>query len=156
MLIYLLRHAEAEPYQEDDFSRRLTPKGKTQAGRVGEFLVHQKIIPDLLLTSPVLRAKETAEIVTEKLGKIDLTEVSWLACGMSPEEAMKELGAYVAFESIMIVGHEPDFSALVANLIGLRTGASINLSKASLTGIDLARLTPGCGVLKFFTPVKFV
>ncbi len=156
MLICLLRHAEAEPYQKDDFSRRLTGKGKTQAGRVGEFLARHTITPDLILTSPVLRARETAEIVSQKLGNIDLTEVSWLACGMSPETALAELAAYAPFQSMMIVGHEPDFSALVASFIGLRTSASIDLSKASLTGIDLARLTPGSGVLRFFLPVKLV
>lgn len=156
MRLYLLRHAEAEPHRVNDFSRRLTEKGNDQAKRVGEFLETRKIIPDLILSSPVLRAKETAEIVASKLGGSDLSMVPWLACGMSPETALQELASYARFDSVMIVGHEPDFSTLIATLIGLESSAVINVSKASLTAIDLARLTPGFGVLRFFLPVKLL
>jgi phosphohistidine phosphatase len=156
MLLYLLRHAEAEPCRTDDFSRRLTEKGRDQARRVGEFLEARKIIPDLILSSPVLRAKETAEIVTNKLAGADLSMVPWLACGMFPETALHELAAYQQFESVMLVGHEPDFSSLIATLIGLESSATINVSKASLTAIDLTRFTPRSGVLRFFLPVKLI
>ena len=160
MLLYLLRHAYAEPYQADDFSRRLTKKGISQAERVGNFLLSHGIFPDLILTSPVIRARETAKIVLEKLGEAsattDLTEVPWLACGMNPEVALKELSGCAKFDSVMIVGHEPDFSTLVATLIDLGRSDSIDLSKASLTAIDLLRIAPGCGVLRFFMPVKLV
>ena len=157
MLLYLLRHAEAGPYQADDFSRRLTEKGIAQAGRVGEFLGRQGLSPDLILSSPVLRAKETAEIVSTKLaklGKPELLLAPWLACSMTPEIALHELADYKRLESVMIVGHEPDFSGLVATLLGAPFGEAINISKASLTIIDLARLTPGGGVLKLLLPVK--
>ena len=53
-----------------------------------------------------------------------------------------------------IFGHQPDFSGLVATLLGAPSGENINISKASLTIIDLARLTPGGGVLKLLLPVK--
>ena len=157
MLLYLLRHAEAAPYCENDFSRALTPKGIAQASRIGEFLAAHEILPDLILTSPVTRARETAEIVAEKLGGDPApTHAPWLACGMNLDTALLELSAYVKLDSVMIVGHEPDFSSLVASLIGLQSSSSINLSKASLTAIELARFAPGNGILRFFLPVKFV
>ncbi len=156
MLLYLLRHAEATPYRVDDFSRRLTEKGIVQAERVGEFLAAHSIKPELILTSPVTRARETAKRVAQKLGGADLTEVPWLACGMSPEAAMEELAAYTKFNSLMIVGHEPDFSTLISILLRMKNNGSLAISKASLTAIDLTRLTPGSGVLRFFLPVKLL
>ena len=157
MLLYLLRHAEAESPSMADFSRRLTEKGIRQAERVGEFLAERGLTCDLILTSPVLRAKETAHIVWEKLGRsADLSEVSWLACGMDPETGMEELATYAKFDSVMIVGHEPDFSALIASLIGLGSSDSIAVTKASLTAVDLSRIASRSGILRFFLPVKLL
>lgn len=154
MLLYLLRHADAEPYHREDFSRHLTEKGLTQARRLGEFLAEHGIKPDLIISSPVLRAKETAEIVATILRGVDLTQASWLACGMKPEVALSELASYTRFSSVMIVGHEPDFSSLVAFLLGMHSSSAVEITKSSLTAIDISRLAAGFGVLKFLLPVK--
>ena len=156
MLLYLLRHAEAEPHCDDDFSRRLTEKGYKQARQAGCFMKEQCLRPDLILTSPVIRARDTAGIVAKLLGKIDVTQVPWAACGMDPERALAELASYSKFKSILLVGHEPDFSTLIASLIGLSRSSSIQVGKASLTGIDLPRLQFGSGILQFMMPVKFL
>lgn len=156
MHLYLLRHAEADPYQADDFSRKLTEKGRAQAERVGEFLLKHELKPDLILTSPVLRAKETAKIISKKLGDHSLIVASWIACGMRPDVALSELSDYKKFDSVMIVGHEPDFSSLIATLIGMESSEHINISKASLTAINLARFAPGFGVLRFLLPDKLL
>lgn len=156
MLLLLLRHAEAEPHRADDFSRRLTERGEKQASKVGSFLAGRKILPDLILTSPVLRAKQTASIAAGELGGCSPTEVPWLSCGMNPERALAELAGHAKLESMMIVGHEPDFSTLVAHLLDLGSSASVNVSKASLTGIELARPVAGSGVLRFLLPVKLL
>ena len=154
MLLYLLRHAEAEPHCADDFSRRLTEKGGKQARRVGCFMKEQCMRPDLILTSPVVRARETAGIVSRILGKTDISEVPWAACGMNPERALAEIQAYSRFKSILLVGHEPDFSSLVSTLLDLGKSSSVNISKASLTQIEAQRLVPGAGVLQLLLPVK--
>jgi phosphohistidine phosphatase len=156
MLLYLLRHAEAEPHCADDFSRKLTGKGEKQARAVGSFLVDQGIKPDLILTSPVLRAKETAALVAQELKGEAPTEVPWLACGMNPERALAELAGYAKLESLLIVGHEPDFSALVAHLLDLGSSSSVNIPKASLTCIELSRPVAGSGILRFLIPVKLL
>ncbi len=155
MLLYLLRHAEAEACQTTDFSRCLTEKGVSQAGKVGEFLSSRSIRPDLILGSPLLRAQQTTAIVAKKLSH-EFTEVPWLACGMTPDTALEELASYCKLDSVMIVGHEPDFSTLAATLLGLENSLSIHLSKASLTAVDLARVAAGRGVLRFFLPVKLL
>jgi phosphohistidine phosphatase len=156
MLLYLLRHAEAEPHRADDFSRKLTGKGEKQAQAVGTFLIDKKIVPELILTSPVLRAKQTAALVSGELKDDAPTEVPWLACGMNPERALAELAGYAKLESVMIVGHEPDFSALVAHLLDLGSSASVNISKASLTCIEVARPVAGSGLLRFLISAKYL
>lgn len=156
MLLHLLRHAEAEPYQVDDFSRSLTEKGSKQARRIGCFMKEQCLRPDVILTSPVLRARQTAEVVSKLLGKVDLTEVPWAACGMNPDAALTELSGFAKLDSVLLVGHEPDFSLLIASLIGLGRSESIQVGKASLIGVNLPRLQCGSGVLQYLLPVKFL
>lgn len=156
MRLYLLRHAEAEPHRADDFTRRLTDKGRRQALTVGGFLKGRELTPDLILTSPVLRASETAAIVAEALGSAAPTEAPWLACGMDPERALAELAGYAKLDSLLIVGHEPDFSSLLALLIGLERSPSVQVGKASLSCVNLPRPQPGSGILQFLLPVKFL
>jgi phosphohistidine phosphatase len=156
MLLYLLRHAEAEPHRAEDFSRKLTGKGEKQARSVGTFMADREIRPDLILTSPVLRAKQTALLAAGELGVDGPTEAGWLACGMNPERALAELAGYAKLGSVMIVGHEPDFSALVAHLLDLGSSASVNISKASLTCIEISRPVAGAGFLRFLIPAKLL
>lgn len=156
MLLYLLRHAEAEPHRPEDFTRKLTAKGERQAASVGSFLRDRGITPDLILTSPVVRARQTAAIAAKELKAEMPTEAPWLSCGMNPERALAELSGYARLDSVMIVGHEPDFSVLVAHLLDLGSSASVNVSKASLTCVELARPVAGSGVLKFLIPVKLL
>ena len=156
MLLYLIRHAEAEPHRPEDFSRCLTEKGFKQARRIGCFMKEHCHRPEVILTSPVVRARETAEIVAKLLGKQPLTEAPWAACGMNPDVALAELSGYAKLDSVMIVGHEPDLSFLIASLIGLERSASIQVAKASLIGVNLPRLQFGSGILQYLLPVKFL
>ena len=60
----------------------------------------------------------------------------WLASGMDPETAVRELGAFASFDRIAIVGHEPDLSALIESLLGAAAG-TVEVKKASVTGLAL-------------------
>jgi len=156
MILYLLRHAEAEPHRADDFSRRLTEKGEIQSRKVGDFLKGQGIRPELILTSPLSRTKETAFIVAQILAMQSPEEAAWLASGMHPERGISELSAYESLVSLMIVGHEPDLRSLIAVLIGLARSPSVQVGKASLAGIHLPRVRPGSGILQFLLPAKLL
>jgi phosphohistidine phosphatase len=156
MIVYFLRHADAEPDAARDFDRKLTPKGLEQAEKAGKFLVRFGLIPSIILASPVVRARQTAKIVSQRLGDADLVEARWLACGMSPESCLRELATYEQHESVMLVGHEPDFSETISALIGLPDSNGINIRKASLTAIDLPSLTPGAGQLQFLAPSRLM
>jgi len=155
MLLYLLRHADAETKAASDEARALSEKGKAQAEKVARFCEAHEMHLSLLLTSPVRRAHETAVIVSAKM-RAEMLIAPWLGCGMAPQAALEELGAYRSQGSVMLVGHEPDFSQLAAHLIGLATAMSVQLRKASLTLIELDTFRAGTGRLLFSMPCKLM
>lgn len=156
MLLYILRHAEAETKIVADYERRLTLHGHEQANAMGRFCLERKIFPEIILTSPVVRAKQTAEQFVAVLKKGDLIEAPWMACGMNPERALKELSVYKNFKRVMIVGHEPDLSRLIAILLGINDSGALEVAKASLTTIALKKIETNSGVLKSFFPVELI
>ena len=155
MLIYFLRHAEAED-GANDFDRKLTRKGLEQSEKAGKFLVHHGILPDLILTSPLVRAAQTARAVAAKLRDATLLERPWLASGMTPAVCLNELHALERKPALLLVGHEPDFSRAIAWLIGLADASTINVRKASLAAVELSDFTAGQGELQFLIPPRLM
>ena len=139
MTLFLLRHADADTEAKTDSTRQLSEKGIAQAKKVARFCETHALLPELILTSPILRADETAKIVATHL-RVEILTAPWLACGMHPERALDELHAYTRFERVMLVGHEPDFSLLAAHLLGLPGESLIHVRKASLLHFDLPML----------------
>jgi phosphohistidine phosphatase len=125
-VIFLLRHGDAEDGDGDDAARRLTAKGERQARTAGQALAARGAGIVACLTSPKVRAMETARLACEPLG-------------VEPEIA-EELrgGGFDALalaadrDDVLLVGHEPDFSAEVARL----TGANAKLRKGGLAIVD--------------------
>jgi phosphohistidine phosphatase len=155
MTIYFLRHAEAEDLAESDFDRKLTPKGLQQAAKVGKFCAGHGLEPAVILSSPVTRARQTAEIVAETLGR-EVTIESWLACGMETSTLLARLAPHAASDSVLLVGHEPDFSTAIGELMGATEPAAVLVKKASLTAIDAPWLEPGAGQLQFSIPCRLM
>lgn len=153
MLLYFLRHAEAEDEVTSDFDRRLTSKGLEQADKVGKFCVRFGLIPDVIVSSPVTRAGQTAQAVSRRLDNREIIIERRLACGMTPGDCLDVLGGYVKFEHVMLVGHEPDFGETIAALTG---GSAVNVRKASLTAVALARLRVDAGRIEFSVPVRLM
>ncbi len=125
-MIFLLRHADAENGQGDDAARRLTPKGEHQALTAGKALAAMGAEIDACLTSPKVRAAETARLACEALG-------------LEPEVAPELRGG--PFDSldlsagrgdVLLVGHEPDFSGEVGRL----TGGRVKMRKGGLAIVD--------------------
>jgi phosphohistidine phosphatase len=156
MIVSFLRHAEAEPDAGRDFDRKLTVKGLEQAEKVGKFLVRYGLIPDRILTSPVVRARQTARLVARQLGDPVLTEEPWLACGMAPATCLTELATHSSDSHLMLVGHEPDFSDTIAHLLGLTNADALHIRKASLTTLDLPELRAGAGRLEYLVPARLM
>lgn len=133
MKIYFLRHGEADwpDWDRPDDERPLTKKGKKEMRRVTDFLADHEVEPAVLLSSPLPRAYQTAEIYAERLD-IEVTEEPALA----PSFDARKLAAILkqhAGQDIMLVGHEPSFS----EAIGALTGANIKLAKAGAARVDM-------------------
>jgi len=129
-MIWLLRHGDAAD-GSPDAERPLTDKGKRQARAVGEALKALGIKVDACLSSPKVRAADTATLACEPLG-VDVQLEPKLAGGPIPaEELAAGLGAHV-----LLVGHDPDFSMAVHTL----TGAQVRLKKGGLAGLERGEL----------------
>lgn len=155
MLLYLLRHADADTVAPSDDDRALSEKGIAQAKKVARFCEAHDVRLSLILSSPLRRAHETAKPVAQTL-RAELLVVPWLASGMHPQAGLEELRAYRKQNSVMLVGHEPDFSHFAAHLLGMSTSTAITIRKASLTLIEIDTFRAGAGRLDFSLPCKLM
>lgn len=153
MDLILLRHGKAEDLNpHGDSARELVEKGREQARKAAKLLKHAKFLPDVVLTSPFVRARQTAEEFCESAGISGPIIQSWLACGMHPEEALFELAGFREFKRVAIIGHETDFSELIQWILGT-TGGSVEVKKGALACLQI---TPPArhGTLVFLVPPK--
>jgi phosphohistidine phosphatase len=135
-MIYLLRHGEAEPGNGDDTARRLTSKGELQSEAAGKALAVLGAKIDACLTSPKVRAADTARLACGPLA-VEPEVADELA-----EGGFDALALAAGRGNTMLVGHNPDFTTEVARL----TGAAAKLRKGGLAIVDgstlLALLRP--------------
>ncbi len=156
MLLYLLRHADAEGLRTTDAARELTPEGHRQAGVVAAYCHRMGLQPELILASPYRRTVQTAEALKQALGGVTLQSEPFLASGMDPEAAFEGLKGYGWAGSLMLVGHQPDIGQLAASLLGINDAGGMSVGKATLIGIEADRLAPYGGSLQFFLPVEMI
>lgn len=153
MDLILLRHGKAENTSADgDFSRALVEKGREQARRAAKSLKSANALPDIVLTSPLLRARQTAEEFCQAAEMPGAVIQGWLSCGMSPAMALQELAAFRDFKRVAIVGHEPDFSQLIEWILGVVHG-EVEVKKGALACL---RISPPSrdGSLAYLIPPK--
>ena len=126
----MLRHAEAED-GKPDAQRALTEKGEAQSRAAGAALKALGVPLDACVSSPKVRALDTARLACEHLG-VEVREDERLAGGpFDPREVAAGLGDHV-----MLVGHEPDFSLALHRM----TGAQVRMRKAGLAAVDRGEL----------------
>jgi phosphohistidine phosphatase len=150
MQLYFLRHGEADwpDWSKPDDERPLTDFGKKEVRQVAKFLDRLKVKPDLIVTSPLPRASQTAEVAAEQL-KTKLRQDEALEPGFGISELRSVLTRHRS-KVLMLVGHEPDFTSVISAL----TGASLKLSKAGVALIDINPETEE-GKLLWLFPPKF-
>ena len=130
-MIWLLRHGDAAE-GSPDAERPLTDKGREQSRAVGAALKAIGVELDACLTSPKVRAAETARLACEQLGDVEPQLEPKLAGGPFDAEALAAgLG-----EDVLLVGHDPDFSMAVHSM----TGAQVRMKKGGLAGVDRGEL----------------
>ena len=148
MKLYLLRHGKADwpNWNRPDDERPLTEEGKKEVASVAKFLARLEIEPTIL-TSPLPRASQTAEIAAKRLKRKVRVE-SLLRPGFDVK-GLRKILKDLADNSVMIVGHEPDFSHTIFQI----TGGNTKMSKA---GVALIELEPASmkGELRWLFPPK--
>ncbi len=155
MEIYVLRHGEAEERETGlaDRDRNLTARGKQDLKAVLKVARKADVAPELILTSPLRRAQETAAIAAEILGCKRVVETRNLMPGASPELIWKEIGGEHKVDKILLAGHQPHLGSLIGLL--LEAPVMVDLKKGSLVRISTqARLGPPRGVLKWMLTSK--
>ena len=152
MLLHLLRHAHAgdpESWTGPDAARPLSDKGRGQAERLAAYLAEIGFRTDAIITSPKLRAAQTAEIVAGHLGVV-VTEDERVAGSLDLAALEGVLTRAQDPDRPVLVGHDPDFSDLLAELCD---AASVPMRKGAFARIEIDRpLRPGGGKLRWLIP----
>lgn len=149
MRVYFLRHGDAEDRRAglSDSERRLTGEGIEEMRAVARGMKRLGLEFDRILTSPYLRARETAAIAAEALKQQDrLREEPGLRSGCEFRDLLAVLDAVRPDERVLLVGHEPDFSTFVSAIIG---GGAMRMRKAGLAAVEWTPPEPGAGELLF-------
>ena len=134
MKLWLLRHGEAEAYQRHDADRQLTEQGRQQILQTAEFL---RDIPfDRVLSSPYLRARQTAELLSATLQRQGNNEVvPWLTPEEDVREVVRKLDGYPA-ESVLLVAHQPLLGNLVSWLVDADRLHGLPMDTASVACLE--------------------
>ncbi|HLH34224.1 MAG TPA: phosphohistidine phosphatase SixA [Alloacidobacterium sp.] len=143
MNLYVLRHASAGTRRDNpilDTKRPLDKEGKQQCMLVGSYLNALKVQFDLIASSPLKRALQTASLVGTETGydaRIQVTEA------LSPEATVAAFQQYVAglsrYENVLIVGHNPNLPVFLGSLFASPGRASIRLRKGAIARVDCTR-----------------
>ena len=145
MRVYLLRHAIAAErgsaaYADDD--RPLTEEGKAKMSKAAKGLATLIGDIDVILTSPLIRAHDTARIAGRALRAENKVQVcKELSAGNSLKNLMTYLAKFRSLNAIMLVGHEPDLGFIASHLLG-SDGSIIEFKKGSLCCIEVSTLPP--------------
>ena len=153
MELYFLRHgiaADVGPVGTGDAGRPLTGEGIAKINEEARGLRRLGIQLDALMTSPLVRAQQTADIVAAKL-HLEAEVVEALSPGFNIEKLKELIDKHPSKKRFMFVGHEPDFSMLLSQLTG---GSQILLKKGGLGRVDLEIVEEHVGTLVWLVPPR--
>jgi phosphohistidine phosphatase len=131
--LWFLRHGEAEPHgARPDADRRLTERGEEQSRAAGRALAALEIAFQLVLTSPRIRALDTARLACQELGS-DFVVDGALSGGFARDDALELAAGAGEDKRVLFVGHDPDFTQVLHDL----TGADVDLKKGAVAGVRM-------------------
>jgi phosphohistidine phosphatase len=157
MQVYLLRHGIAEDGRDgiSDAARGLTSEGRKKLQQVLQAVAKTDVEPSLIVTSPLKRAVQTAEIAKRILGyKQDLLQSNALVPGSTPEQAWAEIRAHRNEPALLLVGHNPLFTDLARYLLN-SPHLGIDFKKGALMRVDIDQISSHpAGVLRWYLTPK--
>lgn len=156
MQLWLVRHAvaaERDEFEGPDGERPLTAKGRRRFRRFSQWLASETRLPEIIVSSPLVRAAQTAQILAKSCG-IKKTAVQFtdlLAPGVDIGELLK-FARDLPADRVALVGHEPDMSEILAVLVG---GGAFHFDKGFVASVEFSSLPPaGDGRLAWFVGPK--
>jgi len=155
MDVYFLRHGDAGAagaWKGRDDERPLSKEGAAQMEKVAATMALLRLHVDMILTSPLLRARQSAEIVARKLHLLDsLLAEERLAPGFGAAQLEKILADHRDRAALLLVGHEPDFSRVISACAG---GARVTCGKGSLARVIIDDAASLQGILAWLVPAE--
>ena len=162
MNLYILRHADADKRDEekfpDDNMRKLVKKGKNKTEKIAKFLKKRKVKVSLILSSPALRSLEAAKLIRKELdlAKEQLVQLDCLLPGASNAELIAEIKEKYTVDSLLVVGHDPNLSLLISQLVTGTPDLPIDLKKGGLCKLAVDELVDGkCATLELLLTPNF-
>ena len=155
MRLLIVRHAIAVPHgtpEVPEDERPLTPRGEKRFRVAAKGLARICRRPDVLLSSPLVRARQTADIAAAAWGKVEVTEADALAGG-SFERIATAVEKYADQKLVAIFGHEPDVSMVVARLLGTSASERLTFKKGGAALLDVpAKMADGAALVWYVPP----
>ena len=149
MRLYFLRHGIAEDFAGSDFARELTARGRRRVQTSARVMQELGIAPARIVSSPRLRARQTADIVADALG-LPVTEAESVDFGFDLSDVRRLTDDLGLDDEVMFVGHNPDMS-LVVNAL---TGVAVSMKKGGLARVDAYAAEAGEGELVWLLAPK--
>lgn len=161
MELVFLRHGVAvdgAEWKGADADRPLTEDGAARTKEVVRGLREMKIRPDVILASPLLRARETAEIARKGLlADVKVVVIDELEPAASSDRLLAKLADLADKPLVLCVGHEPHISTTISAMISGKTAASVEVKKAGACAIRFSGIPrAGAGTLLWLLPPKFL
>ena len=154
MQLYLLRHGDALDAGYTDAHRPLSPLGEEQSAAVASALRSLSILPQLIISSPLLRARQMAQIVHQELRSSRCISSEYLAPGSDERQLFHYLNE-LKKPSAVLVGHEPQLREVASLLCTGTKTLRLELRKASIVAIASSLpVGPGSGTLSFLLPYE--
>lgn len=159
MKLLLIRHAKAEPrsllglLRKHDARRPLTADGRKDMAKVAKGL--KRLVPtlDVLASSPVIRARETAEILAQRFEHDDIVEIAALSPGSEPRALVEWLCGQSKDATVALVGHEPDLGNFASYLLAGNRQSFLQFKKGGACLVDVADgPAAGGGQLEWLLP----
>ncbi len=145
MQLYLMRHGNAAASNGPDAERALTELGRAEVGAVAAALERAGCRPGVVIHSPLVRSRQSAEIVADRFGGLRCIELAEVVAG---GESLLQLVGALEVENPLVVGHEPSIPRLATDLAGLEQ--RLFFHTAALAAFDMAALPPTQGARLLF------
>jgi phosphohistidine phosphatase len=155
MKLYLVRHATASDVAPSDAERALTKEGREESRIAGAALLKAGTKPEQILSSPLVRARQTAEIIAGELKfQNEVAVFDKLCNGRSLANLLRAIKTFEPLREIILVGHMPSLAEHLAGLLGSDNPPALSMGKGSVACVELTTLRPGQGELRWFLRQK--